>query len=271
MREIGVNELKLIQLEILDVVAKFCEERGINYWLNAGTLLGAVRHKGYIPWDDDIDLGMLRPDYDRFISEFDGRGGGCYEIHSLDNDPQFMMPYGKVFDTSTLLYEPDEHGIKMAVNIDIFVCDNAPDDDKAAEEMFSKRDYYRRQYYRRLIRVFGSARGNFLRRLCVYAYRAAKKIYLAFPSKHYYVRKMVENSRRYISEDTKSIGDFTGWHSITCSKEAFSSFIDLEFEGRKYKAPAGYDEWLKLLYGDYMQLPPVEERKSHHRFKAYKL
>ena len=75
MREIGVNELKLIQLEILDVVAKFCEERGINYWLNAGTLLGAVRHKGYIPWDDDIDLGMLRPDYDRFISEFDGRGG----------------------------------------------------------------------------------------------------------------------------------------------------------------------------------------------------
>ncbi len=178
MREIGVNELKLIQLEILDVVAKFCEEHGINYWIDCGSLLGAVRHKGYIPWDDDIDLGMLRPDYDRFMKEFNGTHPG-YEFHCVENDPKFYAPFGKVLDTSTELYEPDEKGIKLAVCIDIFVYDNAPDDDKTANEMFDKRDYYRRQYYMRLNRIFAPARGNLLRRLCVYAYRAAKKLCLS--------------------------------------------------------------------------------------------
>ncbi|MBQ6981111.1 MAG: LicD family protein, partial [Synergistaceae bacterium] len=65
MKEIDAARLKEIQIEILDVVMKFCEDNGINCWLNGGTLLGAVRHKGYIPWDDDVDLGMLRPDYDK--------------------------------------------------------------------------------------------------------------------------------------------------------------------------------------------------------------
>ncbi len=92
-----------------------------------------------------------------------------------------------------------------------------------------------------------------------------------FHVKNYYVRKIVENSRRYISEDTKRVGDFVGWYNSVCSKDAFSSFVDVEFEGRTYKAPAGYDECLRALYGDYMQLPPVEQRKSHHIFKAYKL
>ena len=70
MKNISVEELKSVQIAILDVVSKYCDEHGIRYWLDGGTLLGAVRHKGYIPWDDDIDLGMLRPDFDRFIHEF---------------------------------------------------------------------------------------------------------------------------------------------------------------------------------------------------------
>ena len=268
MKQIGIDELKTIQLEILDVVAKFCEERGINYWIDCGTLIGAIRHKGYIPWDDDIDVGMLRPDYDRFMKEFNGTYPR-YEFHCIENDPKFDVPFGKVLDTSTVLYEPDEKGIKIAVYVDIFVYDNAPDDDKTANAMFDKRDYYRSQYYKRLVRIFGPARGNLLRRLCTYMYRMIRKVFIAFPSRYYYVRKIIENSRLYISEETKRVGNFTGWVRALCDKKAFSSFIDVDFEGRKYKAPVGYDEWLKSLYGDYMQLPPEEERKTHHAFKAF--
>ena len=68
MKQVTGEQLKKIQLEILDVVTQFCDANGIRYWLDSGTLLGAIRHKGYIPWDDDVDLGMLREDYERFLS-----------------------------------------------------------------------------------------------------------------------------------------------------------------------------------------------------------
>ena len=80
MKQITLEELKRIQLSILDRVAEFCEKNAINYWLDCGTLLGAVRHKGYIPWDDDIDIGMLRPDYDRFLKTFNEKND-VYKVY----------------------------------------------------------------------------------------------------------------------------------------------------------------------------------------------
>ena len=118
MKPIDVYELKRIQLEILDNVMKFCDENDINCWLNGGTLLGAIRHKGYIPWDDDIDLGMLRKDYEKFRQLFNVNNTR-YKLVCFDDDTEFLYPFGKVIDTSTILYEPDENGIKLAVNIDI--------------------------------------------------------------------------------------------------------------------------------------------------------
>ena len=106
MHELSLDELRKIQIEILDVVSKFCDDHEINYWLDGGTLIGAVRHKGYIPWDDDIDLGMLRPDYDKFMRLFNEHNTR-YKFHCIENDPKFYVPFGKVLDTETILYEPD--------------------------------------------------------------------------------------------------------------------------------------------------------------------
>ena len=259
-----MNGLKKIQLEILDVVSAFCEEHNITYWINCGTLIGAVRHKGYIPWDDDIDLGMLRPDYDRFIAEFN-KVGGRYRAVCYENNPDFYMPFIKVMDTNTLLYEPDERGIKLHINIDIFIYDNAPDDGKIVNDMFRRRDIFYVLNIARQARIFQRPKGNIIRRLCVYALRSAVRV---FPQ-NYFVRKIIKNSRRCINTDTKRIGDFIGNSRMTCDKRVFRSFIDGEFEGKHYKIPAGYDEYLRSLYGDYMQLPPPEKRVSTHRFKAY--
>ena len=264
MHQLSVDELKTIQLEILDAAAKFCDEHNIKYWLDCGTMLGAVRHKGYIPWDDDIDLGMLRPDYDRFIATFNTYSER-YKVVCFENNPNFFVPFAKVMDTRTVLYEPDEKGQKLCINIDIFTYDNSPEDERALNDMFRKRNIFYICNVARQARIFQKPKGGILRRLCVYVLRLAVRV---FPH-NYFVRKMIENSKRYVHASTERVGNFFGVARMTCSKRVFASFTDCEFEGKQYKIPAGYDEWLRGFYGDYMELPPVEKRISTHIFKAY--
>lgn len=264
LRQLTIDELKTIQLDILGVTTKFCEEHGINYWLNAGTLIGAVRHKGYIPWDDDIDLGMLRADYDKFTAAFN-KHNERYKVVCFENDNTFPFPFAKVMDTHTVLYEPDEKGRKLCINIDIFVYDNSPEDKAAENRMFMRRNCFYICNVARQARILQRPKGNILRRMCVYALRSAVRL---FP-RNFFVRKTIENSKRYLNAETKCIGDFVGTRRMTCDKKVFDSFIDGEFEGRTYKIPVGYDEYLRELYGDYMQLPTPDERVSTHIFKAY--
>lgn len=264
MKKIDVEELKKIQIDILNEVDKFCKNNNINYWLDCGTLLGAVRHKGYIPWDDDIDLGMLRDDYNRFIKTFN-QENSKYKLECYENNNKFYYFFGKVLDTSTVLYEPDEKGIKLSVNIDVFVYDNAPDDNKKLKRMFRKRNFYRRM---RNIRLFNktSYDNNFIKKI---ARLIANKL-LFFIPKDYFVKKTIKNAQKYNKFETKRVGNFVDIDAVAINKKVFSSFINMQFEKNKYPVPAGYDELLKAYYGDYMKLPPIEKRVSNHSFVAYK-
>lgn len=260
MKKLSTEEVKKIQLEILDVVASFCEENGINYWLDGGTLLGAVRHKGYIPWDDDIDIGMLRPDYDRFRALFNQKNER-YKFNCTENDMPFLYPFGKVMDMTTVLREP--YGYELHINIDVFVYDNAPDNDAIAKRMFKKRDRLRDLLTLRIKHDRPS--GNLLRRTAVYI---ARGLVTPIP-KERIIWEIANSSKKYADSDTKRVGDFTSFTETMCNKRVFDSFIDVEFEGKTYKAPIGYDEWLTGFYGDYMELPPIEERVTHHIFEAF--
>ena len=262
MKELSSEELKIIQLEILDVTTAFCDAHNINYWLDSGTLLGAIRHNGYIPWDDDIDLGMLRPDFDRFLQLFNGENTR-YKAYCIENNKQFYYPHAKVLDCNTVLYEPDEDGLKLSVNIDVFVYDNAPDDDAVVKKMYDRRDRLRKWHSRRL---FSKPHGSFLRRV---ATAMALKV-LYFLPEYYFTEKMTENSKRYKDIETKRVGNFTSYTRMICDKGVFDLFEDHEFEGKMYKVPIGYDAWLRAFYGNYMELPPAEKRISHHSFKAYR-
>lgn len=262
MREMTLDEVKRTQMEILDFTADFCERNGICYWIDSGTLLGAIRHKGYIPWDDDIDIGMLREDYDRFVKAFRD-DCGRFRLLCTENDPGFYLPHGKVCDTSTVLYEPDENGFKLAVNVDVFVYDNAPDDDKELEKMYDARDRYRRICTIKSLCVGGEK--NAVKRILKQLRRVAYRMF--FPGIS--VQSMIDNSKKHASEETGRVGNFTAFTRMSCSKKVFDSFIDVEFEEKMYKAPIGYDEWLTSFYGNYMELPPVEKRVAHHLYKAY--
>ena len=262
MKKLDISELKQLQLGILDVVHEFCVANGIQYWLDCGTLLGAIRHKGYIPWDDDIDIGMLRPDYDRFMNTFNA-SNDRYQFLCPELDPEYSLGHGKVVDNQTVLYEPDESGRKLAVYIDVFYYDNAPDDRIQLERMFNKRDWYRRCSLAR--NMPHDLLGGFVRNVVFDVLHVLTK---PFP-KNYFALKIVQNSKRFADQKIKRVGSFSSYSRMTADKDIFDSFIRVEFEGKEYMAPCGYDKWLKAFYGDYMKLPPVEKRVSTHQFKAY--
>lgn len=264
MRNISIEELKKLQFDILCFVDDFCRKNEIHYWIDCGTLLGAVRHKGYIPWDDDIDIGMLREDYEKFIMLFPG-SSDRYILKSAELNEDYFIPFGKVIDDNTILYEPDKNGYKLAVYIDVFVYDNAPDDEKILSKMFDRRDLLRRLnhaqtgYHRKTPMIFKEI-----------AYHIGKTILKVFP-RGYFNKKSIELCKQYNNKITKRIGNFTSETRMTGEKSIFENFVEIEFEGRLFKAPSGYDKWLHAFYGDYMKLPPKEKRVSHHEFEAFLL
>lgn len=264
-RRIEVEELKKIQLEILKNVADFCEKNQITYFLQYGTLIGALRHKGFIPWDDDIDIGMLRPDYEKFLATYN-LSSERYKVCDVSNSKQHMWAFGKVVDTHTVLYEPDEHGVKTSVNIDVFVFDNATENEKKRYKQFI---YSRRMTTLNNIRtrLWLSDKGtfnSFVKRL-IYPF-------LLVVPKNYFAKKIVKKAKKNMSIQTSLVGDFCERNPILFyERELFAETIKVEFEGELFNAPKGYDGWLRKIYGDYMQLPPEEERVRHHRFIAFYL
>lgn len=260
MKQIDVEELKKMQLEILAKVNLFCKENNISYWLDSGTLLGAIRHNGYIPWDDDIDIGMLREDFNKFISNFN-KENVRYQVICNELQQDCFYPYAKVLDTKTALYEPDENGTKLSVNIDLFVYDVTPDE-KSAGRQYDRRDRLKNlnvvQY-----KLFRSK--EWYKKIPKTLLYYVLKIY----PKGYFASQIVKNSKQYEGTNAKYVGNFTSESRVLCDKKVFDSFIMKEFEGKEYPVPVGYDAWLTAFYGDYMKLPPVEKRISHHAFKAY--
>jgi len=126
MKSIELNEQKQILVDILQNVHDFCKKNQINYSLAGGSLIGAIRHKGFIPWDDDIDILLHRDEYERFLQMYVDPSG-IYQLHSMKNDPQYCYPFAKVEDTRTIINE-NVSGPKMGISIDVFPVDDLFDD-----------------------------------------------------------------------------------------------------------------------------------------------
>ncbi len=265
LEKMSSEEVKRVQIGILDYVDQYCREHGIKYWIDYGTLLGAVRHGGYIPWDDDIDISMLRSDYEKFKQSFNASGEQRYQFICVDNYPAFHNIIGKVLDTNTVLYEPAVNGVKLAVNIDISILDNAPDNDRAIKNIYNKYNLYR--YFHHV------QSGLYSSRLSRVKLAVSKVLHLLFKllPENYFVKKQIKSMSRYANTDTDKVANFTQRKWWVYNKSAFTSTVPIEFEGKTYTAPSDYKGWLRTCYGDYMTLPPVEERITHHDYAAYKV
>ena len=129
MKEISLEEYKKIRMDVLTAIDTFCAEEAITYSLAGGTLLGAVRHKGYIPWDDDIDIYLYRDDYNKLISTFPNMYQGRYKIASLEREKKWVIPYAKAYDNSTIFKENYTNKDNIGISIDIYPIDSVPDDE----------------------------------------------------------------------------------------------------------------------------------------------
>lgn len=266
MKKMNKDELKKCQIGILDYIDNLCKKNGIRYWIDYGTLLGAVRHHGYIPWDDDIDVSMLREDYNKLIEVCKSNNSGKYQLSCVELDKKCMYPFGKMLDSETVLFEKGEDGITTSVYVDIFVFDNAPKDNQQRNKAFDQLDKY--GHLRKYQLPFGAAPMS-LKRIGA----LIKKGFISILPRQYYTRKIVQAAKNNSIKESSFVCDFTCpyYYSRWCvDKNIFLNTVDLSFEGKMYPAPEKYDEWLRIQYGDYMIIPSKEEQMAHlHEIEAY--
>ncbi len=261
MRKIeDIHELRSIQLNILKEIHRFCEKSGVTYFLSSGTLIGAVRHKGYIPWDDDIDVYMPRASYDRFLKTYCDETGK-YVILDPSKTTDYYYTFAKLADSRTMMVENETPGFKIGVFVDIFPIDFISDNPDEQERIFKRK----RLLYK--IRRCKISRHNPL------GSRLAYLCYKYLPLSVKQLDKMI--SRLIISNtETNTVCNLTEAGPVTTqgcfAAKDIATAVDIEFEGLMLKTMAGYVDYLTHTYGDYMRLPPVEERVTHE-FEAYRL
>ena len=256
------DEIKTCELRMLMAFRDFCEVRSLRYSLCGGTLLGAVRHGGFIPWDDDIDVCMPRPDYERFLTlaeEFEDTHG--FALAGYFGLPLDNTPFAKLLDRS-IKVKARREADESYLWVDVFPMDALPDDD--AEAMRLYRTVGRQ---RSLIMAQHSEEGRMGRT----AFRkvAADVLRPILRVSHADVRlasRMNENACKLKWGSTGHAGGLVwGMYGIgeRMPLAVFEHYSDIKFEGERFASISRWDDYLSGLYGDYLQLPPVEKRVNH--------
>lgn len=254
-----LRQLQLTMLETLKVFDAFCRKHDIKYSLYAGSLLGAVRHKGFIPWDDDLDVCMSRAEYDRFIALWAEERPDGYILQNKENTPAYWQSFSKIRkDHTTFLQEERETGkYHTGIFLDVFPLDRIPDG-RLARAVYK----WHCMKYQLLTREFVPPNAGLVTRL-------GSAFILACTPKF---------CREKIRQNTlKKITQYNGFHDLEISatetmaslrkpfaQDMLDAYVDLPFEDGTFMCFAGWDDHLRRKFGNYMQLPPTEERAWRH-------
>ena len=263
-RKMSLDEIKQTEIEILDFINEITLQNNIQYYLAGGTLLGAIRHKGFIPWDDDIDIIVPRKNYKRLIDLINSKDFKYKAISAYDNK-NYRYPFFKVVDTTTEVHEIGALQMEgMGVYVDVFPLDNLPDNPRLRKKMCDKAWNLRQIMGHANVWKSGDrSRGLIYSMACatceLYGWKRAfnqfeKMCNKTKDLKSHYCKNLTDSGRKYSSWKSKS----------------FFPVLMVSFEGKKYPAASDYHDYLKG-YGNFMELPPVEQRVSNHSFVAYKI
>ena len=267
MKELSLREIQLAELGILEYFDQICRKNGLRYSLAGGTLLGAIRHKGFIPWDDDIDVCMPRPDYERFVRLFRGDGRYLLSCDCDIKDIKIEYPFIKMMDRQVLVKQDKTKEVPYCW-IDIFPIDGFPAEDREAFALIKKAKFYRSVGAYAVLNGYKFYEGK----------RSPFVFYIGRIFSCLYTRRrafcnLIKLAKKYDYDDNESVGCVIwGVYGIgeRMLKSEFEKFVDVEFEGHTFKAMSCWDSYLTGIYGDYMQLPP-EEKRAYHGIKAYRV
>lgn len=260
-----LRKVQLVQLEIAREVKRICDVNQIKYFLDSGTLLGAVRHKGFIPWDDDLDLGMLREEYQKFLDIAPKALDSRYELVDWTKEINYPHQFCKVMKKGTLYQEEAQGGkARNGIYIDIFPYDSFP-----VESFRQKMLIFSLTACRSLIRAKCHHRTWVVHNkfhFKKWVRNLPFRILCLFMSKKSLIKKYEKIAMQYNGRPSSLL-----FPQSTCSfgkwiipKNCLEKLMELKFEDTFFLVPTGYDEYLKRAYGDYMVLPPECERENRH-------
>ena len=268
--ELKIDQIHQVTLDIVKKLIEICDEIHVNYYVAYGSLIGVVRHKGFIPWDDDFDVVMLRNDYEKFCDYCTKhqKEMSPYKLLTRESEEKYPyniarlnnMDYQAVYDTV--------QGYDSGIFIDIYPIDGAGTNAEQVMKRVKKKksnlfritlwcidDHYTRstyhKWYRSVIKYF-------------------VRLYAKIRGSKYFLDQLEAFKNLYDIDESRYIAEMTWDSGLTLyEKKWFDDYLYMDFENLKVKVPVGYDEFLRCHYGDYMKLPPKEEQIPHHEYKVY--
>ena len=267
MQYLEKEEIKEIQLALLDYIDETCKKHDIHYFLSYGTMLGAIRHKGMIPWDDDIDISLYREDYERLLKIIKEEDHPRYKVLSYDTSSWYFHNFASILDTSTVIEDHVKYKRHdTSLFIDVFPIDRFTDL-SIVDKSYKYVALRQLAYIKKSRAVHGDSKLKDFLRLCSwYALR--------FVNPRYFYKKidqLVKNAATNTPQYEGGIGIGKEGMKEVFPVDTFKELILTEFEGRMLPVPKKYDQFLTQMYGDYM-IPPSKEMQEwySHSIKAYR-
>ena len=271
MNELTMKEIQAVSLEILKKVADICEEQNLRYFLAYGTLIGAIRHHDYIPWDDDVDIMMPRPDYEKLLSYFRDNKKKMLPLEIMNDDTVKNYPYmiSRVSDSRYKLDVINENPYGIGIFIDIYPLDGLGNDKDKAKQLIDKGKDLSSLVFLATRKYLHKGNTKTLTKMIL---KVPAFAYAKICGKEYFSKKSVLLTELNSYEDSKYVGCVI-WPTYRerdiFDKALFEETVVVDFGKYKFKAPKRYDEVLTQIYHNYMELPPEKDRVAHHLYSAY--
>lgn len=257
-----LRKLQSVILYIAKEIKRICDANNIKYSMIGGTLIGAVRHKGFIPWDDDLDFVMTRTEYNRFIKCCETQLSEDFFLQNWHTDPYFGHGFTKILLNDTMAIECGKENslCKQMIFVDIFPFDKIPD-----SESLRKKQKLNTFLARKMIWLKNGGDYKRFTGKKWFAY-GILKCGSVFFTKKALISRFEKYATQYIGDNVKCYTNMTGsygYHREIIPKALFDVYIEIPFENTMMMAMQNYDYYLRQVFGNYMQLPPVEQRVNH--------